>query len=185
MMVSLDGYIEGPNKELDWHHVDDEWNQYGMELLHSIDTILFGRTCYQLFESFWPKAEIDPKTTKDNIVIAHAINTMQKIVFSKTLNAVQEADHWKNIQLKNEVVPEEIIQLKKAPGKDMVIFGGAGIAQSFMKHNLIDEYRIFVNPLALGNGKPLFAKAAERMNLKFLKTKPFRSGLVGLYYQPL
>lgn len=181
MMVSLDGFIEGPKQDLSWHLVDDEFNKYAIDLLHSIDTIIFGRIAYELFESFWPAAMQDPATKKDDLEIAHQINDMQKIVFSKTMEKVE----WKNSRLISQVVPEEINEMKKLEGKDMVIFGGAGIAQSFMKHELIDEYRIMINPIILGKGKPLFEDMTHRMKLKLQKTRTFASGVVMLIYEPL
>lgn len=85
MMVSLDGFIEGPKQDLSWHLVDDEFNKYAIDLLHSIDTIIFGRVAYELFEKFWPAEIVDPATTPDNLEIANQINDMRKIVFSKTM----------------------------------------------------------------------------------------------------
>lgn len=181
MMVSLDGFIEGPKQDLSWHLVDDEFNKYAIDLLHSIDTIIFGRIAYELFESFWPAAITDPSTTPDNLEIANQINDMHKIVFSKTIEKVE----WKNSKLIQQLVPEEITQMKQQEGKDMVIFGGAGIAQSFMRHELIDEYRIMVNPIILGKGKPLFEDMTHRMNLKLIKTRTFNSGVVMLVYEPI
>ncbi|MCC7196836.1 dihydrofolate reductase [Candidatus Peregrinibacteria bacterium] len=181
MMVSLDGFIEGPKQDLSWHLVDDEFNKYAIDLLHSIDTIIFGRIAYELFESFWPAAMTDPSTTPDNLDIANQINDMHKIVFSKTMEKVE----WKKSQLIQQLIPEEITKMKQQEGKDMVIFGGAGIAQSFMRHELIDEYRIMVNPIILGKGKPLFEDMTHRMNLKLLKTRTFNSGVVMLVYEPI
>lgn len=181
MMVSLDGFIEGPKQDLSWHLVDDEFNKYAIDLLHSIDTIIFGRIAYELFESFWPAAMTDPSTTPDNLEIANQINDMHKIVFSKTMEKVE----WKNSKLIQQLIPEEIAQMKQQEGKDMVIFGGAGIAQSFMRHELIDEYRIMVNPIILGKGKPLFEDMTHRMNLKLMKTRTFNSGVVMLVYEPI
>lgn len=180
MMVSLDGFIEGPKQDLSWHLVDDEFNKYAIDLLHSIDTIIFGRIAYELFESFWPAAMTDPSTTPDNLDIANQMNDMHKIVFSKTMEKVE----WKNSKLIQQLVPEEITKMKQQEGKDMVIFGGAGIAQSFMRHELIDEYRIMVNPIILGKGKPLFEDMTHRMNLKLMKTRTFNSGVVMLVYEP-
>jgi dihydrofolate reductase len=181
MMVSLDGFIEGPKQDLSWHLVDDEFNKYAIDLLHSIDTIIFGRIAYELFEKFWPAEIVDPATTPDNLEIANQINDMRKIVFSKTMEKVE----WKNTILLPQVNPEEINKMKQEEGKDMVIFGGAGIAQSFMKHELIDEYRIMINPIILGKGKPLFEDMTHRMKLKLQKTRTFASGVVMLIYEPL
>lgn len=112
-MVSLDGYFEGPNREIDWHNVDEEFNQYAISILNTVDTILFGRVTYQLFESYWPAAATNPSTSKSDLEIAHQINNKTKIVFSKTLEKVE----WKNAKLVKEVIPEEIAKMKQQPGK--------------------------------------------------------------------
>ena len=180
MMVSLDGFMEGPDKELDWHVVDDEFNEYGISVLNAVDTILFGRVTYQFFENYWPAAAKDPGTSKIDLEIAEKINNINKIVFSTTLKDVE----WENSKLLKNVIPDEINKLKQESGKDMVIFGGAGIAQSFINLNLIDEYRIIVNPVVLGKGKTLFENINKKFKLKLMKTKVFNSGVVILYYQP-
>ncbi len=178
MMVSLDGFFAGPNGEIDWHVVDEEFNQYAIELLNTVDTILFGRVTYQLFESYWPAAATNPPTSKSDLAIAHKINNITKIVFSNTLEKVV----WKNTRLVKEVIPEEIMKMKQQPGKGMVIFGSGSIVSTFTQLGLIDEYRIIVNPVVLGDGKPLFKDIKGRINLKLLKTKTFSSGNVLLVY---
>ncbi len=171
MVVSLDGLIEGPNKELDWHAWDDEIEKYADDLLSTVDAILLGRVAYQLFADYWPSA-------KDSIT--PKMNNLPKIVFSKTLEKVE----WKNSRLVKYNIAEEIQKLKQQPGKDLVLFGGAGIASTFIKLGLIDEYRIIVNPVVLGRGNPLFNGLKDKFNLKLLKTKTYSSGNVILYYQP-
>jgi len=171
MMASLDGFIEGPNKELDWHAWDDEMEKYADDLLSTVDAILLGRVAYELFADYWPSA-------KDSIT-PKMIN-LPKIVFSKTLEKVE----WKNSRLVKENIAEEMSKMKQQPGKDLVLFGGAGIASTFIKLGLIDEYRIIVNPVVLGRGNPLFKGLKDKLNLKLLKTKTYSSGNVILYYQP-
>jgi len=172
MVVSLDGFFEGPNKELDWHVWDDEMEKYADDLLSTVDAILLERVAYQLFADYWASA-------KDSIT--PKINNLPKIVFSKTLKKVE----WKNSRLVKYNIAEEIQKLKQQPGKDLVQFGGAGIASTFIKLGLIDEYRIIVNPVVLGRGKPLFKDIKEKINLKLLKTMTFKCGNVILYYQPI
>jgi dihydrofolate reductase len=151
-MVSLDSFFAGPNGEIDWHIVDEEFNQYAIDLLNTVDTILFGRKTYQLFESYWPAAATNPSTSKSDLEIAHDINNITKIVFSRTLGSVE----WKNARLVKEVIPGEIVKMKQQPGKNMVVYGSGSIVSTLMNLGLIDEYRIIVNPVILGNGKPLF-----------------------------
>lgn len=176
MMVSLDGYFEGPNHELDWHLVDGEFNDYAADLLDSVDTLLFGRVTYQLMAGYWPT----PAAMTDDPVIAAKMNGLSKIVFSRTLT---KAD-WNNTRLVRENAVEEISKLKRQPGRDMAIFGSSDLAVSLMPAGLIDEYRIFVNPVVLGSGKPLLKGLNARLDLKLARTKVFESGLVLLCYMP-
>ena len=184
MMVSLDGYFEGPNRDLSWHVVDQEFNRFAVEQLNQIGTLLFGRVTYHLFEDYWPKAGRNPRTSQENLEIAHMIDDVEKIVFSRTLANVREADDWKNVRLIREVQPEEIKRLKQVPGKDIAIFGSNYLATSFLRMSLIDELRIMVNPVIIGNGTPLFGRMTDHVKLKLLRTKTFRSGNVLHYYQP-
>lgn len=175
-MVSLDGFIEGPNRDIDWHVWDKEMDQYMIDFFGTVDLILLGRVAYQLMESYWPT----PAATTDDPIIADKMNNLPKIVFSKTLDEVE----WNNTRLVKENITAEISQLKQHPGKDLVLFGGAGIAAAFMQLNLLDEYRIIVNPVVLGSGTPLFKSVKEKLHLKLLKTKTFGSGNVLLCYGP-
>lgn len=175
-MVTLDGFFEGPNGEIDWHKVDEEFNQFAIDQLNSVDVLLFGRVTYELMASYWPT----PAATADDPIVAEKMNTMSKIVFSRTL----EKAEWQNTRLAKENVVEEITRLKQQPGQDLIIFGSADLTATFIQHGLIDEYRIMVNPVVLGNGKPLFKGIKDKFNLKLLKTKTFSSGNVLLYYQP-
>ena len=180
-MVTLDGFFEGPNKELDWHIVDEEFNEYAIDLLSNVDAILFGRLTYQLMADYWPAAATNPSTSKSDLEIADKMNNLPKIIFSKTLQRVE----WNNSRLVKENIAEEILKMKQQPGKDMVIFGSGSIVSSFMQLGLIDEYRIIVNPVVLGNGKPLFKGVNDKHNLKLLKTRVFSSGIVILFYEPV
>ena len=179
-LVTLDGFFEGPNKELDWFIVEEEFNQYANELLSKVDAILFGRVTYQLMADYWPAAATNPSTPKSDFEIADKMNNLPKIVFSKTLQEVK----WNNSRLVKENIAEEISKMKQQSGKDMVIFGSGSIVSTFMQHGLIDEYRIIVNPIVLGNGNPLFKGINGKHNLKLLGTRVFSSGVVILYYEP-
>jgi dihydrofolate reductase len=180
-LVTLDGFFAGPKGELDWHIVDEEFNQYAIDLLSKVDALLFGRVTYQLMADYWPAAATNPSTPKSDLEIADKMNNLPKIVFSKTLQKVE----WKNTRLVKENIAEEISKMKEQSGKDMVIFGSGSIVSTFMQLGLIDEYRIIVNPVVLGNGKPLFKGINDKQNLKLLKTRVFGSGVVILYYQPM
>jgi dihydrofolate reductase len=177
MQVTLDGYFEGPNREIDWHNVDTEFNEYAIDMLNSVDTLLFGRVTYELMASYWPT----PDAIKNDPIVAEKMNTLPKIVFSKTLNKVE----WNNTRLVKDVISKEIEKMKQGPGKDMAILGSGSIMSEFAQRGLIDEYRIMVNPSVLGDGKPLFKGIKDRLNLKLTKTRTFGNGNVLLYYQPV
>lgn len=174
--VTLDGFFAGPNGEWDWFVWDEETAKYSKELLSSIDTILFGRVTYELMASYWPTAS---PATEDPIII-DAMNNLPKIVFSKTLEKVE----WKKSRLIKGNIADEVAQLKQQPGKDMVIYGSGSIVSTLTQLGLIDDYRIFVNPVVLGSGKPLFKDIKDRLNLELLTTKTFDCGVVLLHYQP-
>ncbi len=176
MMVTLDGFFEGPNGEIDWHVVDEEFNEFAINQLNSVDVLLFGRVTYELMASYWPT----PAATANDPIVADKMNSLSKIVFSKTLEKVE----WQNTRLVKENVAEEIAKLKQQPGKDLIIFGSSDLAVTFIQDGLLDEFRIMVNPVVLGNGKPLFKGIKDKLDLKLLKTRPFSSGNVLLYYQP-
>lgn len=175
-LVTLDGYFEGPNREIDWHNVDDEFNEFAIEQLNTTDLLLFGRVTYELMASYWPTET----AVKNDPIVAGKMNSLPKIVFSNMLSSVE----WNNTRLVKENITEEILKLKQQPGKDIFIFGSSDLSLTFIKHGLIDEYRIIVNPVVLGSGKPLFKGIDSRLNLKLIKTRTFKSGNVLLYYEP-
>lgn len=184
-MVSVDGFFAGADGNIDWHCVDDEFNAFAVPHTKSFGTLLFGRTTYQMFEDFWPIAEADPKTSGEDRQIARTINTVEKIVFSKTLNHVEEKEHWKNTKTEKDISRGKILELKNQPGKNIGVFGSGTIVQQLTNLGLIDEYRLMVNPVILGNGKPLFADVKNIRKLGLLKTRTFTNGNVLLYYRSL
>lgn len=170
MMVSLDGLMEGPNHELDWHVWDADIAHYVADLENHIDTIVFGRVTYEMMAAYWPTST-EPE--------ARMMNQLPKVVFSKTLKKVE----WNKSRLAQGDVREEIERLKKQPGKDIAVFGSANLASTLARLGLIDEYRFFINPLVLGRGTPVL-RATERTALKLVKTQTLSSGVVLLCYQP-
>jgi dihydrofolate reductase len=175
-MISLDGFFAGPNGEIDWHNVDAEFNEFAIEQLGTIDTIIFGRVTYEGMASYWPT----PQALADDQQVARLMNAISKIVFSKTLT---RAD-WNNTRLMKKLDPVEINRLKQQPGKDIFIFGSGDLAAGFIQHGLIDEYRLMVNPVVLGSGMPMFKGLKNRLRLKLIKERAFKSGNVLLYYAP-
>ena len=175
-LVTLDGYFEGPNRDISWHNVDAEFNEYAIDMLSSVDTLLFGRVTYELMAGYWPS----PDAIKNDPIVAGKMNALPKIVFSRTLNKVE----WNNTRLLKDVVPKEIETMKQASGKDMMILGSGSIMSEFANRGLIDGYGIMVNPVIMGDGNPLFKGIKERMNLKLAKARTFRNGNVLLFYEP-
>lgn len=170
-VMSLDGFFEGPNKELDWIIVDEEFFSYANDMLRSADTLLFGRTTYLHMAGYWPSAPKDE--------IADHMNNLAKVVFSGTLDKAE----WNNSRLVNTDPAEEVLQLRLQPGKDIVILGSATLASFLLQRGLIDEYRVILNPVLIGAGNPLFKGIKQTLRLKLQQTKLFATGVVVLYYQ--
>jgi dihydrofolate reductase len=175
--VSLDGYIEGPNRELDWHCVDEKMLNHFNDYLGAMSVFLMGRVMYELMAAYWPTADQDPSATASTVEYARIWREVPKIVYSKTL---EHAD-W-NSTIVREVVPQEVEKLKAQPGGDLSV-GGADLVASFMRHGLIDDYRIYVQPIILGAGKPLFPQGADMTALRLTETLTFSTGVVQLRYQ--
>ena len=175
-LISLDGFFEGPNKELDWHNVDAEFNEFAIQQLDSIDLLLFGRITYELMARFWPSEE----AVKGDPEVASRMNSIHKVVFSKTMPRAE----WQNTTLIKDNSSQEVAKLKNQPGKDMAIFGSFGLALTLIPDKLIDEFRIMVNPVVLGRGRQMFDSISDRLHLKLTNTKVFKSGNVLLYYEP-
>ncbi|KAF0139948.1 MAG: dihydrofolate reductase [Stygiobacter sp.] len=159
---------------------DDELHQHYNELLSNADTILFGRTTYQLMESYWPSVVKNPTGNKPMDEFAVLIDNISKIVFSRTLKNV----NWKNTLLKKEVIKEEIMELKQQTGKNILV-GSPSLIIALTQLEVIDEYQLCVQPIILGSGLRLFKNINDRINLKLIKTKTFGSGAVTLYYEPV
>lgn len=177
MSVSLDGFFEGPDRELDWQMVDDELHSHFNEELSTMSAFLDGRVTYELMAGFWPTADQDPSSTPPMVEFASIWRDMPKIVFSRTL---EHAD-W-NTTVVREVVAEDILKLKAQPGGDIVV-GGANLAATFMRQGLIDEYRIYVHPVVIGSGRPLFQVPEAKLDLRLTETRTFGNGVVLLRYQ--
>ncbi len=178
MMVSLDGYMEGPNHDLSWHHVDEEFSEFAIKQLQEVSTIIFGRTTYQLMESFWP-TEVglreDPETAK-------LMNEMPKVVFSTTLDKVAETDTWKNVRLVKNNIEQEINKIKDGEEKSIAVLGSNNLCVTLLEHGLLDEIRIMVNPVVIGKGTPLFAGIKKPHNFTLIDTRKFKNGNILLTY---
>ncbi len=175
MLTSLDGYFEGPNKDINWHNVDEEFNEFAIQQTSEFGVLLFGRTTYELMASYWPSED----AKSNDPVVAGQMNSLPKLVFSTTLEKVE----WENTRLVKNNLVEAISKLKNEAGKDIAIFGSSDLAVTFIEHDLIDEFRIMVNPTVLGGGKPLFQGIKSKLDLKLIRTRTFKSGNVLLYYE--
>ncbi len=171
--MTLDGYCD--------HTVgivDDELHEHYNAVLRNMDTLLYGRTTYQLMESYWPSVVKNPTGNKPIDDFAVLIDNIEKIVYSRTLPSVT----WKNSTLKREVNKAEIEALKQLPGKPIGV-GSPGMIAQLSELALIDEYHLCIHPIIIGHGLPLFKNITKRVDLTLLKTKTFGSGVVVHYYQ--
>jgi dihydrofolate reductase len=170
-LMSLDGFFEGPRQNIDWFMVDDEFFDYAKEMLRAADTLLFGRATYEHMAGYWPTAPSDE--------IADKMNGLPKLVASRTLQQVS----WNNSKLIKGKVADEVAELKRKPGKDIVLLGSSILASSLLRDGLIDEYRVILAPLLIGRGSPLFKDINEKIQFKLGKTRLLKSGVIVLYYQ--
>lgn len=174
MSVSLDGYIEGPNHEIGWHLVDDEFNAYAVEMLKATDVLIMGRKTYELMAGYWPTAEDNDPVVKERM------NSTPKLVFSRTLKNVE----WQNSRLATGSIADEVARLKQVPGNVVLPIGGSELAASFLDQGLMDELHIILTPILLGGGKTVLDGIKRRYPLRLLSTKKFNSGNVVVTYEP-
>jgi dihydrofolate reductase len=183
MTLSLDGFFEGPDHDLSWHNVDEEFNQFAVEQMQKMDLIIFGRRSYELMESFWPGAEDDPDVTAADHEIARLMNHTKKIVYSTTLEQVHEKKNWERVSLLRKVDPAEVKRWKEEPGGEIGV-GGSDLATAFIDAGLIDEYRFVINPTILGKGTRIFSGLSRQLDLTLVDSRKFASGNVLLTYRP-
>jgi dihydrofolate reductase len=176
MSVSLDGFVESTSRSLDWVSVDEELHSFFNEQEREVSASLHGRRMYELMTGYWPTAEQDPAATPAMVEFARIWKDLPKIVFSGTLDRVD-----RNSRLDRDNAVEEVRRLKAEPGFDMDV-GGATLAGSLIRAGLIDEYRLFVQPVILGAGNRFFPPLDERIGLTLLETRTFGSGVVCLRY---
>jgi dihydrofolate reductase len=177
MSVSLDGYMEGPDHDISWHRVDAQLHRHFNEVLAPMAAFLDGRVTYELMAEFWPTADQDPSCAPTIAEFARIWREMPKVVYSRTLT---RAD-W-NTTVVREVDPAEIRRLKAQDGADLAL-GGADLATTFRQHDLIDEYRIYVHPVVLGTGTPMFHPDEQRFDLELTETRSFGNGVVLMAFQ--
>jgi dihydrofolate reductase len=176
MVVTLDGYYEGPDGEFDWPNVDDEFYEFSISQLNDIDTLLFGRVTYEGMASFWPT----PAALEADPAVAERMNAISKIVFSSTLDTAD----WQNTRLVDGNVADTVTELKQQPGMDLALFGSPSLTVRLLEQGLVDELRVMVHPILLGAGKSLFRGLNERVPVQLTRTTTFSSGNVLLRYRP-
>ncbi|HKD77994.1 MAG TPA: dihydrofolate reductase family protein [Ktedonobacterales bacterium] len=182
--LSLDGFTSGPNDELDWISYDDELEQYSHTMHAITDAVIWGRRTYQGMASYWLTVPGNPDSTPAELEHARFLENATKIVVSRTLDHIDWGDAQNTVLIKDNIA-EEINNIKQQPGKDIWFLGSTALAQTFMMLDLIDEYRITLNPTVLGQGKLLFAGVTRNIPLKLLESKSFKSGVVALRYEPV
>jgi dihydrofolate reductase len=178
--ITVDGFFAGPHGEIDWFKFitsDDDWNAYTHQQAGTEATLIFGRTTYEMMKSYWPTAD----AIKTDPGMANAVNKSPKVVFSKTLQRLEEGPNWKRLTLLHEIVPKDIRRLAEAG--DMTILGSGTIVSQFAKLDLIDEYLLASVPIILGSGKSMFADV-DTKNLDLVEARAFDNGIVLLHYQP-
>ena len=179
MHVSLDGFVAGPNGEMDWIIVDEEMFDYAAKRTAEADTALYGRVTYEMMQSYWPTAADQPGATTHDIEHSRWYNTVTKVIISRTMKGTS----LPRTKIISDNISNEIIELKQAAGRNILIFGSPSTCHALMAHNLIDDYWLFVNPILLGHGIPLFKEVKDRIRLKLADAISLVSGVVCLHYE--
>ncbi len=181
--LSLDGFAAGPNDELDWISYDSDLEQYAHSLHAQTDAVIWGRRTYELMASYWLTIPSNPESTPAELEHARFLEGATKIVVSRTLDHVDWGGATNTVLIKDNIA-DQINAIKRQPGKDIWFLGSIALFQTFAQLDLIDEYRIQINPTTLGEGKPLFAGVTRKMPLKLLESQTIPSGVVALRYEP-
>lgn len=178
MHISLDGFVAGPNGEMDWIKVDEEVFNYVGKRISEGDTALYGRVTYQMMENYWPTAAEQPEASQHDIEHSKWYAKVHKVVLSKTM---KEAD-LANTTIIDDNLSDRIKEIKQVTNKDILLFGSPTATHSLMQLDLIDGYWLFVNPIILGQGIPLFSNIKDKIKLKLLTTRSFNCGVTELDY---
>ena len=181
MHTSLDGFVAGPNGEMNWIKLDEALFDFVANMTDQADTALYGRVTYEMMQSYWPKAGEKPNATKHDKEHSSWYNKVSKVVLSKTM---QETG-LQNTKVISGQLSDNINKLKQQGEKNILIFGSPGASQSLLNEGLIDEFWLFVNPIILGQGMPLFKDITGTTKLKFVESKTFACGVIALHYEKL
>jgi dihydrofolate reductase len=184
MHVSLDGFVAGPNGEMNWIKVDEEIFDHVGKRISETDTALYGRITYQMMEDYWPGAGDQPEASRHDIEHSKWYNKAHKVVLSRTMNP--DSYREKNTTIISGNLSDNINKIKRSGGaagnEGILLFGSPTATHALMQQNLIDGYWLFVNPVILGRGIPLFANIQDKIELKLLSTRQFASGVTELNY---
>lgn len=178
MHISLDGFVAGPKGEMNWIKVNDEIFDHVEQRLKEGDTALYGRVTYQMMENYWPNAGDKPGASRHDIEHSKWYNKIHKVVLSKTLNEAGLA----NTTIISDNLSDRLNEIKQQPGKDIALFGSPTATHALIQLNLIDGYWLFVNPVILGEGIPLFTNIKDKINLNLMNSRQFACGVTELDY---
>ena len=176
-LMTLDGYFCGENGDISWHMVDEEFQELANAAANSGNTLLFGRVTYQLMASYWPTDE----GLRDDPLIAAGMNRSEKIVFSRSID---RAD-WHNTRLVKGDLIAEVRRLKAGSGSDLTVLGSGSIVAQLAEEELIDEYQLLLNPVALGKGRTMFEGISRRLEFRLIRSRTFGNGNMLLCYEPV
>src|SRR6195952_1617203 len=165
MHASLDGFVAGPNGEMNWIHVDEPMFDFVSTMTSKADTALYGRVTYNMMQGYWPTAGDEPNASKHDKEHSAWYNKVSKVVLSKTMSE----KGLENTKVISDQLADNINEIKKQDGKNILIFGSPSASHSLLSEGLIDEFWLFVNPVLLGKGIPVFKDVAEITKLKLVE----------------
>jgi dihydrofolate reductase len=179
MHTSLDGFVAGPNGEMNWIKLDEEIFDFVATMTAKADAALYGRVTYEMMQAYWPTAGDKPNASRHDKEHSAWYKKVAKIVLSKTMS--QQGLH--NTTVISNHLADNINKIKSEPGKNILIFGSPSASQSLLSEGLIDQFWLFINPIVLGHGRPLFKDVNEQTKLKLIETKPFSCGVIALHFE--
>lgn len=178
MHISLDGFVAGPNGEMNWIKIDQEIFDFVAKRISKTDTALYGRVTYEMMENYWPTAGNKPDATKHDIEHSQWYKNAHKIVLSKSLQATDISA----TTIVSDEIKEKITEIKQREGSEILLFGSPSATHALLRQNLIDGFWLFVNPIILGNGIPLFKNINDKIKLSLVNSHPFSNGVIELNY---
>ena len=178
MHTSLDGFVAGPKGEMDWIKVDEDIFDFVGTMTEQSDTALYGRVTYQMMEGYWPTAGDQPDASKHDKEHSAWYNKVAKVVLSKTMDGAGLV----NTTVISDQLQDKVNEVKSQEGRNILIFGSPSASQSLLAAGLIDEFWLFVNPILLGQGRPMFKQSDERIDLKLVESMAFGCGVIALHY---